>query len=313
MKKTIYLGGGCFWGTEHLFSLIDGVEKTQVGYANSDVPDPSYKMVCTGRTGAAETVEVVYDDTKIGLSELLIIYFRSIDPTSVNRQGNDVGSQYRTGIYYVDTEDLPVIEAVVATVARRYAEPLAVEVEPLRNFYPAELYHQEYLYKNPGGYCHIDPTLFREVKNRKSVANEKTELRARLTPLQWEVTQNGATEQPFINEYDHEFRPGIYVDITDGTPLFISSKKYDSGCGWPAFSRPIDCSLITEHRDTSFGRERIEVRSASSGAHLGHVFPDGPITDGGQRYCINSASLRFIPKSEMAAAGYADYIPLLEK
>lgn len=313
MKKTIYLAGGCFWGTEHLFSLIDGVEKTQVGYANSDVPDPSYKMVCTGRTGAAETVEVVYDDTKIGLSELLIIYFRSIDPTSVNRQGNDVGSQYRTGIYYVDSEDLPVIEAVVATVARRYAQPLAVEVEPLRNFYPAELYHQEYLYKNPGGYCHIDPTLFREVKNRKSVANEKTELRARLTPLQWEVTQNGATEQPFINEYDHEFRPGIYVDITDGTPLFISSKKYDSGCGWPAFSRPIDSSLITEHRDTSFGRERIEVRSASSGAHLGHVFSDGPITDGGQRYCINSASLRFIPKSEMAAAGYADYIPLLEK
>lgn len=313
MKKTIYLAGGCFWGTEHLFSLIDGVEKTQVGYANSDVPDPSYKIVCTGRTGAAETVEVVYDDTKIGLSELLIIYFRSIDPTSVNRQGNDVGSQYRTGIYYVDSEDLPVIEAVVATVARRYAQPLAVEVEPLRNFYPAELYHQEYLYKNPGGYCHIDPTLFREVKNRKSVANEKTELRARLTPLQWEVTQNGATEQPFINEYDHEFRPGIYVDITDGTPLFISSKKYDSGCGWPAFSRPIDSSLITEHRDTSFGRERIEVRSASSGAHLGHVFSDGPITDGGQRYCINSASLRFIPKSEMAAAGYADYIPLLEK
>lgn len=313
MKKTIYLAGGCFWGTEHLFSLIDGVEKTLVGYANSDVPDPSYKMVCTGRTGAAETVEVVYDDTKIGLSELLIIYFRSIDPTSVDRQGNDVGSQYRTGIYYVDTEDLPVIEAVVATVARRYAQPLAVEVEPLHNFYPAELYHQEYLYKNPGGYCHIDPTLFREVKNRKSVANEKTELRARLTPLQWEVTQNGATEQPFINEYDHEFRPGIYVDITDGTPLFISSKKYDSGCGWPAFSRPIDSSLITEHRDTSFGRERIEVRSASSGAHLGHVFSDGPITDGGQRYCINSASLRFIPKSEMAAAGYADYIPLLEK
>ncbi|MDE6234701.1 MAG: peptide-methionine (R)-S-oxide reductase MsrB [Muribaculaceae bacterium] len=313
MKKTIYLAGGCFWGTEHLFSLIDGVEKTLVGYANSEVPDPSYKMVCTGRTGAAETVEVVYDDTKIGLSELLIIYFRSIDPTSVNRQGNDVGSQYRTGIYYVDTEDLPVIEAVVATVARRYAQPLAVEVEPLHNFYPAELYHQEYLYKNPGGYCHIDPTLFREVKNRKSVANEKSELRKRLTPLQWEVTQNGATERPFINEYDHEFRPGIYVDITDGTPLFISSKKYDSGCGWPAFSRPIDSSLITEHRDTSFGRERIEVRSASSGAHLGHVFPDGPITDGGQRYCINSASLRFIPKSEMAAAGYADYIPLLEK
>ncbi|MDE6072648.1 MAG: peptide-methionine (S)-S-oxide reductase MsrA [Muribaculaceae bacterium] len=312
MEKKIYLAGGCFWGTEHLFSLVDGVVKTVVGYANGNVADPTYEMVCTGRTGAAETVEVVYDDTKVGLSELLIIYFKSIDPTSLNRQGNDIGTQYRTGIYYTDPADFPVIEAVVATVQRRHTEPLAVEVEPLRNFYPAELYHQEYLYKNPGGYCHVDPRLFEEVKSRKSNKNEKEELRDRLTPLQWEVTQNGATERPFVNEYDHEFRRGIYVDITDGTPLFVSSRKYDSGCGWPAFTRPIDPALITEHTDTSFGRVRTEVRSASSGSHLGHVFPDGPVEDGGMRYCINSASLRFIPAEDMASEGYADYLPLID-
>lgn len=314
MLKKIYLAGGCFWGTAHLFSLVNGVDSTVVGYANSRIEDPTYKMVCTGLTDAAETVEVVYDDSKVGLTDLLSLYFKSIDPVSVDRQGNDVGSQYRTGIYYTDLSDLPVIEAYVATVQRRYIEPLAVEVEPLQNFYPAEDYHQDYLYKNPRGYCHVNPALFEEARRmRPQRSVDKEELRRRLTPLQWEVTQNAATERPFTNEYDREFRPGIYVDITDGTPLFVSSRKFDSGCGWPAFSRPIDDSLITEHRDTSFGRIRTEVRSASSGAHLGHVFPDGPAEDGGLRYCINSASLRFIPADRMAEEGYGEYIPLIEK
>ena len=313
MLKKIYLAGGCFWGTDHLFSLVEGVEKTVAGYANSRVADPTYEMVCSGRTGAAETVEVIYDDIRVSLTELLYIYFRSIDPTTFDRQGNDVGTQYRTGIYYTDSSDLPVIEADVATVQRRYSEPLAVEVLPLENFYPAELYHQQYLYKNPKGYCHISPSLFAEVRGQhRPKRSDKDELRERLTPLQWEVTQNGATERPYINEYDHEFRKGIYVDVTDGTPLFVSSRKYDSGCGWPAFTRPIDPSLITEHKDTSYGRVRTEVRSASSGSHLGHVFPDGPASEGGLRYCINSASLRFIPESEMATAGYSDLLPLLE-
>ena len=312
MTKKIYLAGGCFWGTDHLFSLVEGVEKTAAGYANSRVPYPTYEQVCTGRTGAAETVEIIFDDMKVGLTELLSIYFRSIDPTTLNRQGNDIGTQYRTGIYYTDPADLPVIEAFVAAVQRRYSEPLAVEVKPLENFYPAELYHQEYLYKNPGGYCHVDPALFEEVRNRQQTKERKAELRDRLTPLQWEVTQNGATERPFTNEYDHEFRKGIYVDITDGTPLFISSSKYDSGCGWPAFTRPIDRNLVTEHTDTSFGRVRTEVRSASSGSHLGHVFPDGPISEGGQRYCINSASLRFIPLEDMDKEGYGEYVGMIE-
>lgn len=312
MTKKIYFAGGCFWGTEHLFSLVKGVKKTVAGYANTRQAFPSYEEVCTGRTGAAEAVEVEYDEQEVGLTDLLSIYFRSIDPTTLNRQGNDRGTQYRTGIYFKDWNDLPVIDAFVSMIERRYEDPIVVQVMPLENFYPAELYHQQYLYKNPGGYCHVDPALFEEVKSREAHRNDKTELKKRLTPMQWEVTQNGATERPFENEYDHEFRPGIYVDITDGTPLFLSSRKYDSGCGWPAFTRPIAPDLISEHLDTSFHRIRTEVRSASSGAHLGHVFPDGPESEGGLRYCINSASLRFIPLEDMEKEGYGKYIPEID-
>lgn len=314
MTKTIYLAGGCFWGTSHLFSLVPGVQDTISGYANSIVPDPTYQEVCSGKTEAAETVEVVYDPDKVGLSDLIALYFKSIDPLSVNKQGGDTGTQYRTGIYWTDPADEAVVRIMLETLQRRHKQPLAIEAGPLRNFYPAEEYHQDYLMKNPGGYCHVDPALFREAKAMKPRSEaDKAELRARLTPLQWEVTQHGATESPFVNEYDDEFRPGIYVDITDGTPLFASSRKYNSGCGWPAFTKPLTEDLITEHRDTSFGRIRTEVRSASSGAHLGHVFPDGPASEGGLRYCINSAALRFIPLEDMEASGYGDYIPLVEK
>lgn len=320
--KTIYLAGGCFWGTEHFFQLVPGIRETEVGYANSNVADPSYKEVCTGRTGAAETVKVVYDSDSITLPYLLSLYFRTIDPTTLNRQGNDVGTQYRTGIYYTDPEELPMIKRAVDKLQQLYSKPLAIEVEPLRNFYPAEDYHQDYLINNPRGYCHIDPSLFRMARDakdpdapvyRKKYAKPSDEeLRRKLTPLQYEVTQNSATERPYTNEYDHEFRPGIYVDITTGEPLFVSSDKYDSGCGWPAFSRPISDDLIKELTDTSHGMVRTEVRSANSDAHLGHVFNDGPKETGGLRYCINSASLRFIPLADMEKEGYGEYIPLVK-
>lgn len=319
MIHTIYLAGGCFWGTAHLMSLVPGVVSTTPGYANSDVKNPSYQLVCTGTTHAAETVRVDYDDDVVSLTDLIMLYFKSIDPTSVNRQGGDSGTQYRTGIYYTDPADAAVVDTLLATLQRRHSEPIAIESGPLKNFYPAEDYHQDYLVKNPGGYCHVNPDLFREAREMKSRAAEapkgetREELRRRLTPLQWEVTQNAATERPFVNEYDHEFRPGIYVDIVDGTPLFVSSRKYDSGCGWPAFTRPITPEAVSESLDTSFGRVRTEVRSSSSGSHLGHVFNDGPASEGGLRYCINSAALRFIPLAEMEAAGYADLIPLVEK
>ena len=334
MLKTIYLAGGCFWGTAHLFSLVPGVSDTVAGYANSDVADPSYRLVCTGTTGAAETVKVEYDDDCVTLPMLLDLYMESIDPTSLNRQGNDRGTQYRTGVYYSDPADAHTVDSVMRVYDNRLAGRLAVESGPLRNFYPAEEYHQDYLEKNPGGYCHVSPALFRkaaalgtacgesdkgsakkgsgEKRKRFSRPDDKT-LRQRLTPLQWEVTQNAATERPFSNEYDHEFREGIYVDITSGEPLFLSTDKYDSGCGWPAFSRPISQDLVDNHRDTSHGMVRTEVRASGSGAHLGHVFNDGPASKGGLRYCINSASLRFIPRGRMAAEGYADFIPLLDK
>ncbi|MCM1484003.1 MAG: peptide-methionine (R)-S-oxide reductase MsrB [Muribaculaceae bacterium] len=313
MIRTIYLAGGCFWGIAHLFSLVPGVTETTAGYANSTVPAPTYEQVCSGRTGAAETVKVDYDDSQVCLTDLLYLYFRSIDPTAVNRQGGDIGTQYRTGIYYTDEADAPVVEAQLATIQRRNKQKVSVEFGMLQNFYPAEDYHQDYLVKNPGGYCHVDPALFREAREMHSRACEgKEALRRRLTPLQWEVTQNGATERPYVNEYDAEFRPGIYVDITDGTPLFTSSRKYNSGCGWPAFTRPIDEKLIDEFTDTSYGRVRTEVRSSSSGAHLGHVFPDGPAEEGGLRYCINSAALRFVPLERMEQEGYGRFIPLVE-
>lgn len=313
MKKEIYLAGGCFWGTAHLFAQVPGVVSATAGYANSIVPNPSYQQVCTGTTQAAETVRVVYDDDLVGLTDLISLYFRSIDPLSVNKQGGDEGTQYRTGIYYVDVRDVQPIEAQLATLQRRHKEPLAIEFGPLVNFYPAEDYHQDYLVKNPGGYCHVNPALFQEARKLGHAAPaSRAGLRSRLTPLQWEVTQNGATERPFVNEYDHEFRPGIYVDITDGTPLFLSSSKYDSGCGWPAFTRPIDDSLLQERTDTSYGRIRTEVRSKSSDSHLGHVFTDGPADQGGLRYCINSAALRFIPVERMEQEGYSRFIPLIK-
>ena len=313
-NNEIYLAGGCFWGTQHFLAQLPGVVSTEVGYANSLVPNPDYHQVCGGTTDAAETVRVVYDPDSVSLDYILGMYFLTIDPTSIDRQGNDVGSQYRTGIYYTDDAQLPVIRQVVDGVSRAVGEPLAVEVKPLQNFYPAEDYHQDYLDKNPGGYCHLNPALFKiagEGRAARFTKPDSATLRQTLTPLQYDVTQKSATEAPYTNEYDHEFRRGIYVDITTGQPLFVSSDKFDSGCGWPAFSRPISGDLLTEVADDSHGMHRVEVRSKLGDAHLGHVFPDGPASSGGLRYCINSASLRFIPVNDMVAEGYAAWLPLV--
>lgn len=316
-KAEIYLAGGCFWGTEHFLKQIRGVESTEAGYANSHVENPTYKEVCTGNTGAAETVKVVYDPQVVKLALLLDLYFQTIDPTSINRQGGDSGEQYRTGIYYTDKEDLPVIEKAVDDLAKEYAKPIAIEVMPLTNFFNAEEYHQDYLDKNAGGYCHINPKLFemaRKANARPAYAKpDDATLKATLSDMQYAVTQKNATEPAFRNSYWDERREGIYVDITTGEPLFVSTDKFDSGCGWPSFSKPIDKQLIVENLDTSHGMTRTEVRSQTGDAHLGHVFTDGPADKGGLRYCINSASLRFIPKENMEKEGYGDYLSLFKK
>lgn len=314
--SEIYLAGGCFWGSEKYLASIRGVVSTQVGYANGETENPTYEEVCRHNTGHAEAVRVVYDAGILPLAFLLALYYESIDPVSVNRQGGDRGAQYRTGIYYVDDHDLPVIERSIAQLQARYDKPIAIEVAPLRNFSYAEDYHQKYLDKNPGGYCHISTAKFEQAA--KAIVDptayslpDTDALRQTLTAVQYEVTQNSATEPPFQNSFWDSFKPGIYVDITTGEPLFASSDKFESGCGWPSFSKPIDPSVIREKQDTSHGMRRVEVRSRAGDAHLGHVFDDGPRETGGLRYCINSASLRFIPKEEMAQQGYGYLLALV--
>ena len=306
MIRKIYLAGGCFWGVEGYFKRIEGVKDTTCGYANGKTANPSYEDVCRHNMGHAETVRVLFDTDVINLEDLLIYYFRIIDPVSVNKQGNDVGTQYRTGIYYTDESLLPVIKAAVEREQRKYNEKIAVEVLPLENFYSAEEYHQNYLDKNPNGYCHINLNLANEpiVRSENYKKLDDKELKEKLTTLQYDVTMNAATERPFDNEFNSNFERGIYVDITSGEPLFLSTDKFESGCGWPSFSKPIQNDLVRYNEDLSLGRRRIEVRSNVADAHLGHVFDDGPSELGGLRYCINSAALHFIPIDKMDAQGY---------
>ena len=316
---NLYFAGGCFWGTEHFFKQIRGVISTEVGYANGRLQHaPSYEEVCSGNTGFAETVKIVYNPQVVDLKLLLELYFKTIDPTSLNKQGNDVGDQYRTGIYYTDAGVKTTIDEAIAALAKNYKKPIVVEVSPLQNFYKAEEYHQDYLDKNPRGYCHIPTKLFEVARkaNPEPIKFKKlteAELRSRLSKEQYAVTQQNATETPFANEYWDEQREGIYVDITTGQPLFSSLDKFQSGCGWPSFAKPIDKKLIEEKEDKSYHMIRTEVRSKLGDAHLGHVFDDGPKQLGGLRYCINSASLRFIPKEDMQKEGYGEYLVLFKK
>ena len=303
--SEIYLAGGCFWGLEEYFSRIEGIKKTTVGYANGQVESTNYQLI--HQTDHAETVHLIYDEKRISLREILLYYFRVIDPLSVNKQGNDVGRQYRTGVYYTDQADKAVIEQVFVEQEKQLGQKIAVELEPLRHYVLAEDYHQDYLKKNPGGYCHINVNDAYQPLVDPGQYEKPTdaELKEQLSEEQYQVTQNSATERPFHNAYNATFEEGIYVDVTTGEPLFFAGDKFESGCGWPSFSRPIARDVLKYYEDKSHGMERIEVRSRSGNAHLGHVFTDGPESAGGLRYCINSVALRFIPKEKMEAEGYA--------
>lgn len=297
MKKTIYLAGGCFWGLERLYSVLTGVESSISGYANSRVPDPSYDLVVTGATGAAETVEVIYDPALIALEDLLLWFFEVVDPTQKDQQGNDRGTQYHNGIYWVDPADESRIRGFVEAQKARFNQPLVTELRPLENFYRAEEYHQSYLVKNPQGYCHIP---FSTIDRAKQ-----------WVPDSGAVLRESGTERAFTGAFDQHHARGIYVDIVTGEPLFSSADKYDAGCGWPSFTKPIEKAVVDEKLDRSHGMTRVEVRTAGSDAHLGHVFTDGPSGQGGLRYCINSAALAFVPEDEMKAQGYEEYLDRL--
>ncbi len=314
--REIWLAGGCFWGVEAYMARIYGVADVSAGYANGLTENPSYQDVIYKNTGHAEAVHVKYDPQRVRLKTLLEYFFRVIDPTSKDRQGNDVGSQYRTGIYYQDMEDLKVIETAVEEEQMKYEDPIVTEVLPIRGYYLAEEYHQDYLEKNPEGYCHIDFTPLEKqmvIKVDPGLYSKPDDavLKNTLTGEQYAVTQLNKTERAFSNEYWDNHESGLYIDVATGEPLFSSEDKYDSGCGWPSFTKPIDPHVLTEHEDLSFGMLRTEVRSRVGDSHLGHVFEDGPKDKGGLRYCINSASIRFVPLENMEKEGYGLFVPLV--
>ncbi|WP_302852917.1 peptide-methionine (S)-S-oxide reductase MsrA [Methanosphaera stadtmanae] len=289
--RTIYLAGGCFWGVEAYISRLLGVAKTTVGYANGNTENPTYDEVCLENTNHVECVKVDYDNNILPLKKLLEEFFKIINPLTINKQGNDVGVQYRTGIYYRNETDKRIIINFINRKQGEYSQKIVTEVLPLNNFYPAEKYHQKYLEKNPTGYCHIDLT---QLPNQKKQLEElliKEDI-MNLTPIEFDVTQKNATEKPFSGKYNDFNKKGLYVDVVGGEPLFISDDKFDSKCGWPSFTKPVNDSHIQKLNDTSHGMKRIEVRSKKANSHLGHVFDDGP--RGEKRYCINSASMRFI-------------------
>ena len=283
--QVIYLAGGCFWGVEAFISRLKGVNQTEVGYANGRDLSPTYEKVCTGRTGHAETVKVTYNPKIISLDEILENFYGIIDPFSRNRQGNDIGTQYRTGIYWQEECQKDIVLKFLNRKQKEASKRIAVKAHAISNFYPAEAYHQKYLERNPQGYCHVD---------LNSIDDEEFN---HLSPEEYRITQLSMTEAPFSGKYDDFFEDGIYVDVVNGEVLFSSDDKFDSGCGWPAFRKAIDENAITKSRDFSYGTTRIEIRSAKANSHLGHLFHDGP--GGSPRYCINSAALKFIPKDEV--------------
>lgn len=311
---TIYLAGGCFWGVEGYFQKLDGILSTEVGYANGNTENPKYEDLIYNNSGHAETVKIEFDKKKISLREILIHYFRIIDPFTINKQGNDVGSQYRTGVYYLNSDQKKVIDQFFTSQQKMHERKIRVEIKPLEMFYTAEDEHQDYLNRNPRGYCHIDLSLADRpiVDSTLYLKPTEEEIKFKLTDLQYRVTQESGTEKPFSSEYNTNYEKGIYVDIVTGEPLFSSEDKFDSGSGWPSFTKPIDKQVVKYIRDDSHGMSRIEVRSNSGDSHLGHVFTDGPKSAGGERYCINGASLKFIPYEKLEKEGYGEFAKIFE-
>ncbi|MFX3623164.1 MAG: peptide-methionine (R)-S-oxide reductase MsrB [Ectobacillus sp.] len=305
--------GGCFWCMVSPFEEMDGVISIVSGYTGGHKENPTYKEVCSETTGHYETVQITFDPERMLYEKLLELYWMQIDPTDPGGQFHDRGQSYQTAIFYHNEQQRQQAEASKRALEEsgRFQKPIVTKILPASAFYPAEEYHQDFHKKNPFRYALYRQGSGRDAFIKKHWPKDNAHLKEKLTPMQYYVTQENGTEPPFQNEYWNNAREGLYVDIVSGEPLFSSKDQFDSGCGWPSFTKPVMSASVKEKLDLSHNMTRTEVRSREADSHLGHVFNDGPGPTG-LRYCINSAALRFIPKEDLEKEGYGDFLILFQ-
>lgn len=314
VKEYATFAGGCFWCMVEPFDQRPGIIRITAGYTGGSVENPTYEEVCSNATGHVEAVQIEFNPSIISYKKLLDTFWKQIDPTDPHGQFNDRGESYTTVIFYHTDQQRREAEASKKELeaSEKFAKPIATKIVPAKTFYPAEKHHQDYYKKQDFHYRLYKKGSGREDFIKKHWKNryDQNELKQKLTPIQYHVTQENGTEPPFQNEYWDKQEEGIYVDIVSGEPLFSSKDKYDAGCGWPSFTKAIDRYHIAEKTDISHGMIRTEIRSKEADSHLGHVFEDGPKDQGGLRYCMNSAAMRFIPKDKLVEEGYGEYVTL---